>query len=413
MAHIEKRGEKWLVRWRQPDGTERARRCPTRKAADALKLAVETAVSCGKAWHPEVVVEVPALVELDEDDRLTGGLFADYMEARKPKLAAGTRRAYDRSLRRFATFVALRHPRAERVTVDLLTKDAVEGWFGSLVDPDSETSIGVSSARLAVTAVYSAWDWAYDSDTYKDAVSRPRRFDMPMPTTTPAIAPTWDQMDAVIAKAYHLALVAPEIHGMHREAWLWRARLCTLLRFTGLRVDEQVMRLQWSDFHLEAQELVIRGELGKSRRERAGRVIPLSPFLCDALAGWGKREGFVVAPHKISRTSQPARMAQLWELAKVPERVWGVSEGRSKASVHHAFRKGFKTGLSRLGVAQEVRDFLVGHHRGIDEHYLDTYAQARAAVALIPALSDDAAAGAAMLGAAVDNVVTLPSRGRT
>lgn len=395
MAHIEKRGEKFLVRWRQPDGTERARRCPTRKAADALKLAVETAVSLGKAWEPEVARPVvPALVEL-EDEKLTGGLFADYIEARKAKLSDGTRRHYDRALRRFAVWLAARHPRAERLTIDLLTKDAVEGWFGSLVDERSKTKVGISTGRLYVSAVYSAWDWAYDSDTYQAVVARPRRFDMPVPTATPAIAPTWDQMDQVIAKAYHLALVAPEVLGMHRSAWLWRARLCTLLRFTGLRVDEQAMHLRWEDFHLEDQELVIRGELGKSNRERSGRVIPLSPHLVTLLEGWGKREGFVIAPHKIARNSEPTRIAQLWELAKVPERIWGVSPGRKKANVHHAFRKGFKTGLSRLGAPREVRDFLVGHHRGIDEHYLDTYEQARAALKEVPPLSDDAAAGAA------------------
>lgn len=55
--------------------------------------------------------------------------------------------------------------------------------------------------------------------------------------------------------------------------------------------------------------------------------------------------------------------------------------------ITHRVLCAFKTGLSRLGVQQDVRDFLVGHHRGVDEHYLDTFAQAREAVKLIPALT--------------------------
>jgi hypothetical protein len=86
-------------------------------------------------------------------------------------------------------------------------------------------------------------------------------------------------------------------------------------------------------------------------------------------------------------------MAMLWREAKVPPRVWDKGHGRKKSAVHHAFRKGFKTGLAELDVTREIRDFLVGHHQGIDEHYLDLDRKARAAVALIPPLSDDAAAG--------------------
>jgi hypothetical protein len=405
VATFAKRGKKYLVRWRDPDGAERGRTCPDYETAKTLAREVERTVALGKAWRPEDADPDPALVELDAEGKVTGGLFHDFLEARRARLAAGTRRHYDRSLRRFAVFLAAKNPRKRRLTVDLMTKDALETWFGSLVDDRAEDRLDVSTARLAVTAVFSAWSWGYDSDTYGEAVLRPRRIEMPSVVGSHAIAPTWAQMDAAIAAAWRLAHEAPS--DRFRDAWAWRARLCTALRFLGLRVDEQVMRLRWDDFHLEAGELVVRGELGKSRQERAGRTIPLSPHFVEILAGWGRREGYLIAPARLARTSPSPELTAIWTASKVPDRVWGVPPGRTKSQVHHAFRKGFKTGLAELGVASDVRDFLVGHHRGIDDHYLDTYAKARVAVRLIPPLSDEAAAGALE-----GRVIQMPSRGR-
>jgi integrase len=98
-------------------------------------------------------------------------------------------------------------------------------------------------------------------------------------------------------------LVPDVVEDLVRYAWNWRARLCTLLRFTGLRVDEQVMKLRWSDVDLERAELTIRGELGKSAAEREGRIVPISPHLVEILSGWGVREGYLVGTHKEDRVS--------------------------------------------------------------------------------------------------------------
>lgn len=432
MASIEKRGKNYIVRWRKLDGSAKTRTVgPSHDVAKKLQRAIEDARALGFDWEPQVARAVPALVEFDAEGELAGGLFADFLEARRGKLAPGTRQHYNRALLRFVRYLVEKEPRRRRLTVDLLTKDAIEGWFGSLVDdrlPEDER-LGISTAGLMVTAVFSAWSWAYDSDTYGDDIGRPRRPELPVAPRTPAFAPSWEQMDAAIAAAYRLAAAART--SVERAGWLWRAQLLIVLRFTGLRVDEQVLQLQWDDVHLEAAELVIRGELGKSRRERSGRVVPLCPHLVEILAGWGVRQGYVIAPHLGSgrrsrsdgappyRHADPRHMRIIWSCARVggevlgvewvkppgarrggwvvhatsdaqavPERVWGTGPGRKKGNVHHAFRKGFKTGLSALGAGLDVRDFLVGHHRGIDEHYLDTYAQARAIVAKIPPLSD-------------------------
>jgi site-specific recombinase XerD len=384
MASVEKKGRKYLVRWRDPDGSQRTRTCPDADTARRLRLEVERSTALGIRWEPADAHALPVLLEVDAEGE-PAGMFADYLHARRARLADGTQRHYDRALRRFAVWLEGRAPRRRRLTVDLLTRDTVEAWFGDLVRDDGD-DLGISTARLYVSAVMSAWEWGYDSDTYGDVVPRPRKPDLPVAPSTPAAAPTWAQMDAAIASAWRLASTCRT--SLEREGWTWRARLCTLLRFTGLRVDEQAMRLRWDDVDLAAGRLLIRGELGKSRQERAGRELPLSPHLVEHMAGWGTREGWILAPHVTLRHSRPTHMAEIWQGSGVPERVWGVGPGRSKTQVHHAFRKGFKTGLSALGVTQEVRDYLVGHHRGIDEHYLDTAEQAREAVGRIPPLAE-------------------------
>lgn len=403
MASIKKRGEKYLVRWRTLDGAERGRTCPDHATAKHLRAEVERAHALGTDWAPEEPKPTLSVLELDEEDRLTGGLFADFMEARRPALARGTARHYDRALRRFAAWLADRNPRARSLSVDLITRDALQGWFGFLVDEErGDDVLDISSARLMVTAVFSAWEWAEDSDRYGEHVKRPRRPTLPTPRRSPAVAPTWAQMDQVISAAYGLA--AATTHDRDRRGYLWRGRLLMLLRYTGLRVDEQAMQLLWSDVDLDRGELLIRGELGKSDAEKEGRIMPLSSHLLEAMKGWGVRDGYLLAPHKKDRHSDPRTMTEIWEASKVPERVWGAVSGRSKAPVHHAFRKGFKTGLSDLGVEPGVRDFLVGHHRGIDENYIDLARKARDAVERIPPLSDEAASG---------EIIAFPQRARS
>ena len=130
---------------------------------------------------------------------------------------------------------------------------------------------------------------------------------------------------------------------------------------------------------------------GSSRWMRWIWGVPLWP---PEVATWGTRDGFLIPPtRRKTRVSPTPPITALWRLAGVPEAVWAPPEGRSKGNPHHAFRKGFKTGLGVLGVSQDIRDFLVGHHRGVDEVYVSLAGPARGAVERIPPLADDAAAG--------------------
>jgi integrase len=275
--------------------------------------------------------------------------------------------------------------RSRTVPLSAFTRESLSSWW-----EDLRKTRTISTSRLYVGAVRSAWEWAFDSDTYGEHTPRPRRFTMPTPSAAHARAPTWEEMDAAIHACDALAASEVEASANNKatleDSWTWRRRLLVVLRCTGLRVH-QAMRLQWSDLDLERRTLTVRGELGKSRAERSGRVVPIAPVLADELAGWGIRTGALLAPWKKSRTADTMKTTRVWAASNVDPRVWGAPAGSDKGQPHHAFRKGFKTGLARLGVAAHVRDYLVGHHRGIDAAYLDTFEEAREAVALLPPIA--------------------------
>lgn len=133
--------------------------------------------------------------------------------------------------------------------------------------------------------------------------------------------------------------------------------------------------------HIEAlgtAQLRIRPELGKSKAERRGRWVPIAPALVEELSGWGRREGFVIPCPREHREARARDAARAWRRA-------GVDPGRWEGSAHHAFRAGFQSGLKQLGADDEVVEFLVGHSRGIREHYVSPEALPLvAAVQLVP-----------------------------
>ncbi len=53
MAKVSKRGKRWVVRWRDPDGTQRLRGAPDKATADQLCKDIERADALGRKWEPE------------------------------------------------------------------------------------------------------------------------------------------------------------------------------------------------------------------------------------------------------------------------------------------------------------------------------------------------------------------------
>lgn len=212
------------------------------------------------------------------------------------------------------------------------------------------------------------WQWVYDEDK-TGRVPPPKFIKLVYAAGAVVTAPTWAEMDACI-------------DACETE---WHRQLATVMRFTGLRVN-QAMRLLWSDVDVEGARLTVRGELGKTKQEMRGRVVPLSLHFTKILATWGKREGFLVKSNRRGERERVARardMARAWARAGVRAAAW-------ESSPNHSFRDGFISGLKRMGADDEAVEVLVGHSLGLRGRYVDADAlPLEAAVALIPAMKAD------------------------
>lgn len=342
-----KRG-KYVVRWRDPDGRQRKRKCEDRATAEALRRDVASAVARGYRWTPPEAVALPELRVV----------IAHFMEARSRTRAWRTMQGYAASCRAFYTFLQQRYP-GRSLRLDLLTREHVEAFDAHL----RNTGRSARTAEQRVSEIGQLWRWAFDSDAFGSVTARPKRIEMAPNPGEPPRAPTWAQMDTAVHAA---------------EGWV--AVAFTVMRYTGLR-QGQVLGLRWGDFDLDGLELRIRGELGKTRAEKRGRMVPISPHLRDYLAGLGRREGVLVAPHRKHRVLEARRAQRVWRAAGVPEEVW-------TGQPCHAFRKGFQSGLLDLGAGYLAVEFLVGHALpGAGASYTTSWAlKLREAVDLVPAI---------------------------
>ena len=196
-----------------------------------------------------------------------------------------------------------------------------------------------------------------------------------------------------------------------RSARGWMVRPLTLLYYLGLRVNSQVMRLEWRDFDLSRAVLHVRGSLGKSVQERSGRRVPISPHLVTELQTWADEDGIDLSTPP---TEGPSRfVVSLTGAQRGPERQVRELRGRDvkrcwlraeawKADYGqpaHVFRAVFIEGLLRLRAERDAVSHLVGHEVGTatGRRYarpdVELEEPMRDAVALIPELPLQAVGG--------------------
>ena len=344
MATIRKRGKAYSVRWRE-GATQKERTCPDLPTARKLKAEVEHAQAHGERWAPLDFAAEPGLEEA----------FAAYGLDRKRTLQPATRRLYKGSLMLFLDYCE-RTQRTKRPLLASLDRATLAGFYDWATGPHGSAQ---ATVRNHVQRVQSAWRWLYEDDRFGDWTPRPRRFEMPAPPATITRAPAWQEVDRTIEAAN----------------MRWHRRLLWLLRFTGLRVN-QARHLEWSDFDFDSRELTVGPELGKTRQERTGRVIPVSAHLLAEMKGWGKREGLIILPRNITAVARASRLA--WKRAKVDPELW-------RGHPHHAIRRAFVSGLTLAGADKTSIEVLVGHSLGLVGAYLDTRAlPLRETVDLIP-----------------------------
>jgi len=370
MASVAKRGKRWTVRWRDPDGGARQRTVATKATAEELRRDVESAVGRGERWEPRGARPEP----------LVRAVAAAWLRARAVRLARRTLIRYGQMAEAFVGWLETREGKGVRMRA--FSRALLEDYWRELTAGSSGRWGGdraVSTARKHLEVVRLLWEWAHDREEYDGQVPRPREVDLPRrAVTAPALAPSWAQMDDAIVTA---------------RGWL--RCLFVVLRCTGLRVS-QAMGLRWED--VQADSLRVRPELGKSQSEKHGRLIPLAPVLLEELDRpllclWDRSEPWLVPsrttgrqdPDAAPRRSRDARSrdaARVWARTTTPKQVW-------EKRPDHAFRKGFVTGLRSLGADPWAVEVLVGHRLpGEQAAYVDVHQafRLREAVALVPAL---------------------------
>jgi integrase len=328
MASIQKRGSGYRVRWIDHEGTHRSRHAPNVKTAKRLKREIEEATALGVAWRPGTDAASPTLNLLAE------AYLDDRERTLKPSSLEQVRIALDLFLRMLAA-----SSRSKRLGVDLLSRQQLADYFKHLT---RERKCSKSTASTRIRMVHRWWSWAWDHEEHGEWIARPRELDLPRssgPRLAP-YAPSWAECDSAIERA----------NGWYRHLFI-------TLRGTGLR-SHQAMHLLWSDVDLDQQLLTIRPELGKSQQERRGRVIPLAGWLVDELAGWGRRDGWLIsAPPK--RNVDDRTVKRYWASAACPV-----------PQPQHAFRRAFISELTERRADDRAIKRLVGHAGGIT---LDVY----------------------------------------
>lgn len=230
----------------------------------------------------------------------------------------------------------------------------------------------LDTAAKYVSFVQLWWKWAANQDAFASTLPPPRVLEaLPADAKKQTDAPTWAEMDAVVAAATS-----------------WYPLLLAVLRALGIRVS-QALHLLVGDIREsdDGLELHFRGELGKSKQERAGRIVPIGAavtWLFDMLkrgrdvAAWliptMQREG-------VARHARTDVVNGAWERAGVRAEVW-------RRRPDHAFRKGYTTCLTEDGADEKAVEFLVGHSLGLQGTYRARrgYPLAKT-VALIPPFS--------------------------
>ncbi len=358
MASVTKRGGSWVVRWR--DGGRGSREhqetVSSERRAHALAEEIEDAIERHGRYEPRKAGRASLLSLILEE------YLAEVVRKRRPNTA-----------KRYAQMLEMWRVWSGDALVDeALSYHRLADYHAHISAPEAGRHLhkrGVETVRKHIECIELLWRWAWARQargTYH-GVPQPDSLELERSAAPHKLAPSFAEMDAAIGCSDG-----------------WQHDLYLVLRCTGLRVA-QALALRWDDARLDREVplLHVRPELGKTKQERRGRWVPLAPVLVEALAGWGRREGYLVPCGRLRREARARDAQRAWERAGVDRGVW-------ERCAHHAFRAGFTSGLKRLGADTEAVEYLVGHSRGdVRERYADPEALPLVeAVRLVPRIGE-------------------------
>ncbi len=342
-AWIEKRGTAITVRWRFRSKWGR-RKVPDLRTARQLVREIETCHALGEHWTP--------LDKSHPIDPCLTELLKDRIEHGRRVRQPNTLKNWRASFALFVDFLRLSRPRG-KLSLSLLTPRTLYAFYSWLLDTRGNRA---NVALLRLTHIRSVWRWASTSPEW--FALTPQFLEVELPAPPPPRrkrAPSWADADLMLE---HLNSKRVTSGGKVRRPAEAVYRAAVVMRYTGLR-SSQASRLEWGDLCFDERTLTVRGELGKSRHERAGRVVPVCAHLLEEMAGWGVREGLVSGlPEPVSRITSSHNIRKAWEASGVDPDVWGQQ-------TQHALRRAFTSELVRRGADRFAVEILLGRSTGV------------------------------------------------
>ncbi|MFZ5479212.1 MAG: hypothetical protein ACOZNI_20780 [Myxococcota bacterium] len=389
---------KWRLRWREFPVVDGVRREKTRsytvgdqRTAEKIKVQIRDALDLQGTWDPPVVVvRSPCNLEAKSVDWLVAkrarGLEDSTIGTATSAITgffAGVR-----TVRKIAPDAAI----PGTVLSRKLFTDLLNHWR------DTEMSEG---RRYDITR-YAAdfWGWLSDEDEADRVGVEPAPRDLksilPRKPTRgdPPPAPTIAEMDATLREA-----------GRRRSPEL--KDVLTVLRFTGLR-EGQGMAIRVKDVELQPEPRLW-VDTGKSRAEKRGRWVPISPHLAAVFArlvtGKAPEDLIFACGNRKDRTIPSSTMKALLEACEergeIRADVWRP-KSRDNFRTTHMYRAGLQAFWERpprgkRPISRKAIDALVGHaHAGEtvrDLHYSPAiWEEMRRAVGMVPEVDGKGAA---------------------
>lgn len=321
-------------RWRTTEGAQRKRRFATARARDVFARDVVDAKARGVDWQPPREAQACVLADM----------MAGYLEHSRRVASARTVANRRDALVLFGEWLEAKIGRPD-VGAEVLSRRLLEEYDEHLAVHGHRRRYAVTSRRIVIGLLVGFWRWAAERDEWEGLVPMPRRIELPAPVLAGVHAPTFDQVDRMIGELGDEVL---------RRAAVMQSRL-------GLRVW-QVLRLEREDFDFGARTVTIRGELGKSAREKRGRVLPFPAALWDEMITWELKPGRIIT-RDVSTVRRAMRAA--WEASGVAQVYW-----RMRPS--HAMRKAFRSELRQLGCESDAIEHWCGRRNlGQADDYTD------------------------------------------
>lgn len=363
-AWIEKRDGQITVRWKFR-GRYGRRKVPTRRVAQILIKEIEACHALGLHWQQAD--------RENKSDPCLSDLIVDRLEKGRRSRRPNTIESWKYSYSLFVEFLQTKKPRG-KLGLELLSEGNVYSFYDWLKAARGNSDL-VAASR--VWQINGLWKWAFESSDWGYIVPRFVRVDVARPAAPPLKpAASWQQIDMMIdalrkqrssrAEAYYKAAV--------------------LMRCMGIR-RKQAISIRWEAFNLEDGSAEIVGELGKSRVERRGRVIPIAPALVDEMATWGRREGIVATAtgERIPEPTISTAMIRAWRDSGVDASSW---RGQSC----HVMRRAFTSELVSRGAERFAVELLCGRSTGVGgDVYTDprfVWSKMTDAVALVTKVGD-------------------------